>query len=440
MPLVTIAIAVVLLLILISHFKFNAFLALLLSSFMVGVLNGLPMGSILESILKGIGDTMGSLALVLAFGAMLGKLIEESGAAHAITYSLTELFGFKRIQLAVLLTGFLVGLPMIYNASFLVLIPLIYTLSTTTKLPLMYLGIPLSAALSVTHGYLPPHPAPTAVAVMYKADPNLTLLYGIVVAIPAVILGGPVLSRFFRSFKNSPPQGLYTPREFKREELPGMAVSLLTTLIPVLLMLAGAVITMMCPAEMPVTRIFKFISDPNVALLLAVLVGCYTLGIQRGRKMDDIMKSLAESVNSVAMILLIIAAGGAFKQVLLDAKVGDYMAQIASSLKLSPLLLAWSTAALLRVSLGSATVATITAAGIVLPTLAGSGVRPELMVLATGSGSLMLSHFNDVGFWMFKEYYNLDIKHTFLIWTTLETIVGISGLAGVLLLNALLPG
>ncbi len=438
MPLVTIAIAVVLLLVLISRFKFNAFLALILSSFLVGVLNSLPVGTILDSILKGIGSTMGSLALVLAFGAMLGKLIEESGAAHAITYSLTDLFGLKRIQLAVLLTGFLVGLPMIYNASFLVLIPLIYTLSSTTGLPLMYLGIPLSAALSVTHGYLPPHPAPTAVAVMYKADPNLTLLYGIVVAVPAVILGGPVLSLFFRKFRNTPPKGLYTPREFKREDLPGMGISLFTTLIPVLLMLAGAVIMMVYPAENPIARIFKFVSDPNVALLLAVLVGSYTLGVRRGRKMGDIMKSLAESVNSIAMILLIIAAGGAFKQVLLDAGVGDYMARVASSLKLSPLLLAWSTAALLRVSLGSATVATITAAGIVLPTLAGSGVRPELMVLATGSGSLMLSHFNDVGFWMFKEYYNLDIKHTFLIWTTLETIVGLAGLAGVLVLNALL--
>lgn len=438
MPLVTIAIAVVLLLVLISRFKFNAFLALILSSFMVGVLNSLPVGAILDSILKGIGSTMGSLALVLAFGAMLGKLIEESGAAHAITYSLTDLFGLKRIQLAVLLTGFLVGLPMIYNASFLVLIPLIYTLSSTTGLPLMYLGIPLSAALSVTHGYLPPHPAPTTVAVMYKADPNLTLLYGIVVAVPAVILGGPVLSLFFRKFRNTPPKGLYTPREFKREDLPGMGISLFTTLIPVMLMLAGAVITMVYPAENPIARIVKFVSDPNVALLLAVLVGSYTLGVRRGRKMGDVMKSLAESVDSIAMILLIIAAGGAFKQVLLDAGVGDYMARVATSLKLSPLLLAWSAAALLRVSLGSATVATITAAGIVLPTLAGSGVRPELMVLATGSGSLMLSHFNDVGFWMFKEYYNLDIKHTFLIWTTLETIVGIAGLAGVLVLDALL--
>jgi gluconate transporter len=438
MPLVTIAVAVVLLLVLISRFKFNAFLALLLSSFLVGVLNGLPVGTILESILKGIGSTMGSLALVLAFGAMLGKLIEESGAAHSITYSLTNLFGVKRIQLALLLTGFLVGLPMIYNASFLVLIPLVYTFSTTTGLPLMYLGIPLSAALSVTHGYLPPHPAPTAVAVMYKADPNLTLLYGIVVAIPAVILGGPVLSLFFRKFRNTPPAGLYTPRQFKREELPGMGISLFTTLIPVLLMLAGAIATMAYPAGSGIARLFKFVSDPNVALLLAVLVGSYTLGLRRGRKMDDIMKSLAESVNSIAMILLIIAAGGAFKQVLLDGGVGDYMARMASTLKLSPLLLAWSTAALLRVSLGSATVATITAAGIVLPTLAGSGVRPELVVLATGSGSLMLSHFNDVGFWMFKEYYNLDIKHTFLIWTTLETIVGLAGLGGVLVLNALL--
>jgi gluconate transporter len=435
MPILTVGAGILLLLFLVSRFKLNAFLALLLTAFAVGVMNGMAPGPILESILKGIGSTMGSLALVLAFGAMLGKLIEESGAAHAITHRLIELFGLERIQLAVLLTGFIVGLPMIYNASFLVLIPLIYTFAHSTRLPLMYLGIPLAASLSVTHGYLPPHPAPTAVAVIYKADVNLSLFYGILIAIPAVLLGGPMLARFFRHMTNQPPAHLFTPREVKKEDLPGLGISLFTALIPVLLMLAGAVMAMSYPAENTLVRFFKFISDPNIALLLAVLAGVYTLGVRQGKKLEEVMSSLGSSINSVAMILLIIGAGGAFKQVLMDSHVGDYMAQAASHLRLSPLLLAWSAAALLRLALGSATVASITAAGIVLPVMAGSAVRPELMVLATGSGSLMFSHFNDVGFWMFKEYFNLDVKQTFMIWTTMETIVGISGLAGVLILN-----
>ena len=205
MPLIVLAASIVLLLVLIARLKVNAFLALLLTAFMVGVANGMPPAAALQSILKGIGDTMGSLVLILVFGAILGKLIEESGAAHTISYALTNLLGQRRIQLSVLATGFIVGLPMIYNASFLVLIPLIYTLSTTTRLPLMYLGIPLSAALSVTHGYLPPHPAPTSIAAMYHADVNLTLLYGLALAVPATLLAGPVLARFFRHVKNMPP-------------------------------------------------------------------------------------------------------------------------------------------------------------------------------------------------------------------------------------------
>ncbi|MDX2151300.1 MAG: gluconate:H+ symporter [Bryobacteraceae bacterium] len=425
--------AVLLLLLLIVRLKFNAFLALILTSFVVGVLNGMPAGAVLQSILKGIGDTMGGLALILAFGAILGKMIEESGAAHSISFALTRLFGQRRIQVSVLITGFLVGLPMIYNASFLVLIPLIYTLSATTGLPLMYLGIPLSSALSVTHGYLPPHPAPTSIAILYKADPNLTLLYGLLLAVPATILAGPVLARFFRHLKNTPPPDLYVPREFKAAELPGLAVSLLTVLTPVLLMLVGALVAL-SGAGGAAASAAKFASDPTVALLLAVLLAFYTLGLARGRDMDVLMKSVGAAAASVSMVLLIIAAGGAFKQVLLDAGTGNAIKDVATKLPVSPLILAWSASALLRLALGSATVAAITAAGVVLPLVRGSGVAPELLVLATTAGSLMFSHFNDIGFWMFKEYYNVTVKQTFQVWTVMESIVAIVGLLGTLAL------
>ena len=223
MPLILLSISIVLLLLLIVRLKLNPFLALLLASFFVGVFNGMSAEAALRSILKGIGDTMGSLVLVLVFGAILGKLIEESGAAHTISYAFTDLFGARRVQFSMLATGFLVGLPMIYNASFLVLIPLVYTLSSTTGLSLMSLGIPLSAALSVTHGYLPPHPAPTSIAILYKADVNRTLLYGLVLAVPAAILAGPVLARFFRKLKTQPPAGLYQGAPSGRKIFPDSA-------------------------------------------------------------------------------------------------------------------------------------------------------------------------------------------------------------------------
>ncbi len=434
MPLIVLGASIVLLLVLIARLKVNAFLALLLTALAVGVANGMGPNAALQSILKGIGDTMGSLVLILVFGAILGKLIEESGAAHTISYALTDLFGQHRIQFSVLVTGFIVGLPMIYNASFLVLIPLIYTLSATTRLPLMYLGIPLSSALSVTHGYLPPHPAPTSIAVMYHADVNRTLLYGLALAIPAILLAGPVLARFFRHVKNLPPPELYNGREFKREELPGLAVSLLTTLIPVLLMLAGAVVTMW-DGSPGIKGAARFLSDPNVALGLAVFAGFYTLGIRRGRGVEALMKSAGAGASSVTMVILIIASGGAFKQVLLDCGTGDAIKSITAAASLSPILLAWGAAALLRLALGSATVAAITAAGIVLPIVPSSGVAPELLVIATTAGSLMFSHFNDIGFWMFKEYYGVTVRQTFQIWTVMESIVAVVGLAGVLALN-----
>lgn len=416
MQLIILSAAVLLLLLLIARWKLNAFLALLVASFFVAFANGLSLSAAVKSVTKGIGDTMGSLALILVFGAMLGKSIEESGAAHTISHALTRLFGSRRLQWSVVVTGLLVGLPMVYNASFLVLIPLVYTLSVTSGVPLMALGIPLSSALSVTHGYLPPHPAPASIAVLYGADVNRTLLYGLILTPVATVLAGPVLARFFRHLKNAPPPELYTPRAFQPEELPPLSLSLLATLAPVLLMLAGA--------------------DPSVALGVAALFALWSLGLRRGRDMESLMKSVAEAIASVSMVMLIIAGGGAFKQVLLDGGTGGAIEQWAKSARLHPILLAWLAAALLRLALGSATVAAITAAGLVLPVVPGAGVAPELLVLATTAGSLMFSHFNDIGFWMFKQYYNVSIRQTFQIWTAMESIVAVVGLIGAFALSA----
>jgi gluconate transporter len=445
-------------LVLLMWFKLDAFFALLITSFIVGILSKMGMLAILESVLRGIGQTMGNIILILTFGAMLGKLIEESGAAHTITYKLTDLFGVKNIQYAILITGFLVGLPMMYNASFLVMIPLIYTFSSTTKLPLMYLGIPLSATLSIAHGYLPPHPAPTYVSFVYGADVNHTLLYGLAPVIPACLLAGILLSRFFKKLHVSPPEELYREKHFKKEQLPGLGRSVFTAIVPVLLMLMGALIDILIGKDVDYQvfildrsgnesfslisgrflNVVKFLSDPNMALMMAVLVGLFTLGMKQGRKMPELMKSMGKSVGAIAMIILIIAAGGAFSQVLKDSGVNEYIKNVASGIEFNPLILGFCVAAILRLAVGSATVATMTAAGVLLPIVSASGIKPELMVLATGSGSLLFSHFNDIGFWMFKEYYNVSIKQTFAIWTVMESIVGFVGLASALLLNLMI--
>lgn len=455
MPLIFVGVGILILLVLMLKFRFDAFFALLITSFIVGVLNSMGMLQILSSVLKGIGDTMGSIILILVFGAMLGKLIEESGAAHTLTNRLTKLFGIKNIQYTILVVGFLVGLPMMYNASFLVLIPLIYTFSKTTKLPLMYLGIPLSATLSIAHAYLPPHPAPTYVSFVYGADINQVLLYGLVPVIPACLIAGILLSRFFKKIDVQPPAELYEGKEFKKDELPGMGRSVLVTITPVILMLFGATLDLVFGKDINYTELakewmgnnsmafmlaktletFKFLSDANIALLMSVFAGLYFLGIKQGRKMDDLMKSMAKAVSSIGMIVLIIAAGGAFKQVLTDSGVAEYIKVLASGVDFNPLILGWCVAAVIRLAIGSATVATMTAAGIMLPILSVSNVSPELMVLATGSGSLMFSHFNDIGFWMFKEYYNVSIKQTFAIWTVMESLVAVIGLLAALFLS-----
>lgn len=436
--LLIVAAGVLVLLVLMVRFHFNAFMALIMVALLVGIAEGLGPKATLEAATKGLGSTLGSLALILAFGAMLGKLIEESGAAHKIAYSLIRLFGENGLQWAVLCTSFVVGLPMIYNAGFLVVIPLIYTLNVTSKKSLLYLGIPMCCALSTAHGLLPPHPAPAAIVVLYGASVNTTLWYGLLIALPALVLAGPVFSTFFKKVVVSPPENLYEKKVFTAAELPALFPSLAVTLFPVLLMLISVGIEFFMPAYIHLLSLTKFVGDPNIALLLGVLLGIYVLGIRRGRPLKAIMQSLSGAVTSIALILLIIGAGGAFKEVLATSGVAEYFKALSTQTRFSPLFLAWSIAALLRLAVGSATVAAITAAGIVLPLVQQAQIPPELMVLATSSGSLMFSHVNDIGFWMFKEYFNLNLKQTFLSWSIMETIIALIGLLGVTLLNGVL--
>jgi len=415
MPLLIVIIGIVLLFILIAKFKLNAFITFILVSLFVGIAEGMQLEDVVQSIQNGIGNTLGFLVMILGFGAMLGKLVADSGAAQRITSKLVSKFGIKNIQWALVLTGFIVGIPMFYSVGFVILIPLVFTVAASTRLPLLYVGLPMLASLSVTHGYLPPHPAPTAIAVMFDADLGKTLLYGIIVAIPAIIIAGPLFSRTIKNIKATPLKEFVNPRILEDHEMPGMRISIFTALLPILLIGIATLADLFLPEDFYLKSIIDFLGNPVIAMLIAVLVAIYTLGLARGKKMPEIMGSVSSSISGITMVLLIIAGAGALKQVLVDSGVSEYIANMLSGSSISPLLLAWFIATVIRVCVGSATVAGLTA--------------------AIGSGSLMLSHVNDGGFWLFKEYFNLSVRDTLKTWTVMETTVGVMGLIGVLILN-----
>ena len=435
MPLFIVILGILLLFILIAKFKLNAFITFIIVSLFVGIAEGMEPISVVDSIQKGIGNILGFLVIILGLGAMLGKLVADSGAAQRITTHLVEKFGKKNIQWAVVLTGFIVGIPMFYSVGFVILVPLVFTIAAATGLPLLYVGLPMLASLSVTHGYLPPHPAPTALASMFNADIGKTLLYGIIVAIPAIIVAGPFFSRTLKNINATPLKEFLNPIILKEEEMPSMANSIISALLPVILIAIAALAQLLLPADFFLTKILVFIGNPAIAMLIAVLVAIYTLGLGRGKSMKEVMDSVGSAITGITMVLLIIAGSGALKQVLIDSGVSEYIGGILEQSSISPLILAWLIATVIRVCVGSATVAGLTAAGIVLPLVQGTGVSPELMVLAIGSGSLMLSHVNDSGFWLFKEYFNLSVNDTLKSWTVMETTVGVMGLVGVLIIN-----
>lgn len=428
MSLLYVLLGIVLLLILIFK-KLNPMLALLIVSIITGLLLKMPMDKVMLSISDGIGNTLGGLIMILTLGAMIGKLAEDNGAAEKIVYVLIGWFGIKNIQWAALLTGILVGIPLFYSAGFIVLLPLAFSIATATGLPKLYVGMPMIAALSITHGYLPPHPGPVALTTIFHADLGKVLLYGLSISIPVAVIAGVLFPKLIISIKH------LKGTDYKFHIKLGTDSRSLSTiksfsiaLMPVFLILAGNIGALAFTGA--TAHFFKILSDPTLALLLSVIMILLILQIPLKTAMD----SCVEGAKGITMILLIIAAGGAFKQILIDSGIGRQVQATAEVWHASPLLLGWGIAALLRITLGSSTVAALTASGMVLP-LIHNGTSPELMVLAVGAGSLMLSHVNDTGFWMFKEYFGLSLKQTFRTWTAMECIISVMGLVGVLILN-----
>jgi len=416
-----------------TYKKVSPFLSLLIVALLAGLAFGMQPDTLLKAVKAGVGSTLGDVILIICLGAILGKILELSGAASQIANTLIRSFGKKNIQWAVLLTGFFVGIPLFYNAGFIILVPLIFSIARTAKLPLLYIAIPMAAGLSTTHCFLPPHPGPMFLVGAFKADLGKTLMYGLVIAIPVVIIAGPLLGRFLKRLNIPIPA--QEKIETEEKKLPGVFESFMLALLPVLLIALAVIANTFFPGESIVKKMILFIGDATIALLLSVLLAVLFLGIAKGRSMQQVMKWLNDSISGVAVILLIITAGGVFKQVLIDSGTADYITSFSTQWNIHPLLFAWLITALLRVAIGSATVAGITAAGIVSPLLATGTVSPELLVLAVGTGSVFGSHVNDSGFWIFKEFFQISLKQTFLSWTVMETLISILGLVGVMVLS-----
>lgn len=440
MAILIVGVGVLLLLVLMVKMKLDGFMSLILVSLIVGYMEGLPLAQIPSIIYKGIGEQLNSLILILAFGAMLGKLLADSGAAQQIAVTLIDKFGKKNIQWAMILTAIIIGITMFFEAGFIVMIPIIFTIVAETKMPLMYVGLPAVIGLSTTHSFLPPHPGPAAVCSIYGASIGSTLLIGLLIAIPAAILVGVFYSRtnWVNSVESSVPKGLVASHSFKDEELPSFSVSLFCALIPVFFIALSSASSFILPKDSQLFIFINFIGAAPLALMFSTLLAMYFLGLRRGENMQSITNSMKNSIKSIAMIILVIGAGGAFKQIIVDAGVGKDIAEMTSGMNLSPIILSWGVAALVRTAVGSATVAITTAAGIALPIVQASGISPELMVLATSSGSIFASHVNDPGFWMFKEYFNIPVAQAIKVRTTYSCILSVMGLIGVLVLNELI--
>ena len=433
-------IAIAALILLITRYKVYPFIVLIIVSLLLGLVAGMPMGTIVKSFETGNGNTLGHIAIVVGLGTMLGKMMAESGGAERIATTLIDKFGEKHIHWAMMVVAIIVGLPVFFEVGFVLLIPIAFNVAKRTGKSLLLIGLPMIAGLSVVHGLIPPHPAAMLAVQAYHADIGKTITFGLIVGVPCAIVAGPLfallVSRYIKLPENNPlaAQFLGSAAEDKekqtKRELPSFGITLFTILLPVILMLIGSWADLVfAPNTLP-NDLLKFVGNSDVALLIAVLVSFWTFGAKRGFNREQIQKFCGECLAPIAGITLIVGAGGGFGRVLMDSGISKEIVNAATAAHLSPLLFAWAVAALIRLATGSATVAMTTACGIVAPIAAAGAVqvRPELLVLATGSGSLIFSHVNDGGFWLIKEYFGMTVGQTFKTWSLLETIISLMGL------------
>jgi gluconate:H+ symporter, GntP family len=435
--LVTLA-AIVIVIVTVSWLKWHAFISLTVASLFLALMAGLSFDKIVIAYETGIGEVLGHLVGILALGTILGKMLSESGAGLQIGNFFVRIFGVKRLPWAMLLSGFIIGIPIFFEVGILILLPLVISLHKTTKQNILLIALPVIASLSIVDGLVPPRPGALAAISIYDANLGLVLLYSLVIALVAAVIAGPLFAKWVykRVVPEKEPELIRIDTDAK--ELPSSRVSFFIVLLPVILMILAAIAPYVILSE-SLQKFFALIGNPVIALLIAVFAAYYFLGFRKGMNRNLITKFTEESLLPVGSIVLIIGAGGGFKQILIESGVGEVMGSMSENLSLSPLVMAFIIASLIRMATGSATVALTTAAGIVSPIIEHmSGVNLELLVIATGAGSMMFSHVNDPGFWMVKEYLGLTIIETFKTLTVLETILSLTAFAGALLLNVFL--
>jgi len=434
--LVAVIVAVVFLLFLVLKLKINAFIALLLTSMFVGIATGMPLKNILDSMQKGMGGTLGFVATVVGLGAIFGQMLESSGGAESMAHYLVKKFGEKRAPFAMVLTGFFVGIPVFLDVGFIILVPIVYALSRDTQKSLLYYGIPLLAGLAVTHSFIPPTPGPVAVADIINAELGYVILWGFILGLPTAIIAGPVFGRYIsKKIQVFPPEYFESASPQPKKDLPSFGLIISIIAIPLFLILLATVSDVLVKKQLIssglVPEILGFIGHPFTALTIATLISIYFLGIKKGFNKKEILDLSTKALGPAGIIILITGAGGVLKQILVDSGIGKMMAETISDSSLPPVLLAWILAAIVRVTQGSATVAMITAAGIMAPVLGVFNLTQThlaLIVIAIASGATLLSHVNDSGFWLVGKYFGMSEKQTLQSWTIMETIISVMGL------------
>ena len=433
--------AIVILVALITLLKLHPFVSLFVVSTSLGLLVGMPATSVIHSFETGVGNTLGHVAVVVTLGTIIGKMMAESGGADRVAMTLIGTFGPRRIPLAMFLIALLIGLPVFFEVGFVLLIPIAFTVAQRTRTSLVLVTLPMLAGLVVVHAFIPPHPAAMAAVALFHADVGRTIGYALLVGIPTSFLAGPVYARWIAprtilSGRNEIAQQ-FLDRDV-RSAMPSFALTVATILLPVVLMLSGGWADRLAPSGTRFNQILHLVGNPDMALLIGVLVSLITLGAMQGIGRAQMLRMASESLPPTAGALLLIGAGGGFGRILQDSSISGAIVDMADHAHISVLLMAWLLAALLRIATGSSTVAMITTAGIVAPlALRTPGVRPELLVVATGAGSIILSHVNDGGFWLIKEYLNMSVAQTFKTWSVSVTIIAVTGLLFVLALSAL---
>lgn len=445
MPLLIVALAVAVLLVLMTKFRLNGFIALLTVAIGVAFwgagtgnlsVDGEAVGldAIPGIIATGLGGQLSHTLIVIGLGAMVGRVVGDAGAAQRIALKIVDVFGEKNVQWAMIVTSMIIGITMFYETAFVIVVPVAFTLVRATNTNLLWVGLPMSISLSTMHSFLPPHPGPVAAAGIYEASTGRTILYGITIAVVAGALVAMVWPRlgFVKKMNPSIPEGLAPTKMFEEDEMPGTFTSIAVAILPIILIAGAEIYAMAVDTDTTVGRFIGLIGAPEIALLITLFVAIIVFGPMRGTPMTSIAASMSDSARGMVMIIMVIGAGGSFKDVLVATGIADYIAEMTGGWDMNPIILVWLTAVILRIALGSASVAVTTAAGIAAPLVAASGVSPELMVLATACGSIAFSHVNDPGFWMFKEYFNLTVINTIKVRTTYTTVLSVLGLLGVL--------